>query len=725
MAGEQIGFTFAGRTIDYFGSKSITSDNTALFELVKNSRDASASKVTIHFKDIDTKNAQIEVYDDGDGMSRDDVRKKWFVVGTDSRLHNNRTRKGKPVWGEMGIGRMACQKLGGKTVMISVKNSRRIAVEFDWSRFEKPGTTVDQVKFSMPPDRVANDSESGVTLYLENLKSRWTAKKIRDFMDEVSLLISQDDIEDINVSVKVGKGTEERVGKDYYKLLKHVVDNAPFKARVKFDGEKLDLKIFVQVGQRGSWEDQEPTGIYDDTEVGPFTADIYHFPRAPGKAKTATIEKYYEHRIGVDILDAFVKDKYGLYLYRDGAWMRPYGGSTDWLGLEAAARQETTKIGLKQIYGTVTMTKKKNPEIKPASHRETLIENKAYKDLKRIMGDVFEMLRYYMRDWKKEEQKKELEDMGGGRVEDLDLTIDQVLTKIKNIGRKLPKFEKERFDRYLGGYAQVSRMRDEGREREIAEMGEMRDWEKNLATLGIASSFMARQVTEALQANMEISQEAEQMMSEQEGKGWKISDADKQKGYEMVETLKANQAKMSHFMSFVDVFSDHLAKSIRNKKRATQVNVWKCWDTVAKGFTDIKDELEITVMEDQYDLTVKMDTIDLESVLTHLYMNSIQSLERTKGRKRKVVFDYDYKDGGLTIKFSDNGIGIPVKKLVEVFEPFKFGHNEDDEEKHGHGLGLHIVKKIMEHYGGTAEAVSRSQGVTIILSFPDIKKVAA
>ena len=77
------------------------------------------------------------------------------------------------------------------------------------------------------------------------------------------------------------------------------------------------------------------------------------------------------------------------------------------------------------------------------------------------------------------------------------------------------------------------------------------------------------------------------------------------------------------------------------------------------------------------------------------------------------------------IKFSDNGIGIPVKKLEEVFEPFKFGHNEDDEEKHGHGLGLHIVKRIMENYNGDAEAIPRKEGAMIILTFPDMKKVAA
>ena len=39
------GFSFDGRTIDYFGSKAITSDITALFELIKNSRDANAKKL--------------------------------------------------------------------------------------------------------------------------------------------------------------------------------------------------------------------------------------------------------------------------------------------------------------------------------------------------------------------------------------------------------------------------------------------------------------------------------------------------------------------------------------------------------------------------------------------------------------------------------------------------------------------------------------------------------
>ncbi len=63
-----------------------------------------------------------------------------------------------------------------------------------------------------------------------------------------------------------------------------------------------------------------------------------------------------------------------------------------------------------------------------------------------------------------------------------------------------------------------------------------------------------------------------------------------------------------------------------------------------------------------------MDTIDLESILTNLYLNSIQSLAKTSGKKRTINFEYLYKDKTLTIKLSDNGRGIPPKKLKEIFE---------------------------------------------------------
>ncbi len=729
MAGG-LGFSFAGRAIDYFGSKAIASDITALFELIKNSRDANAKHVTIHFKDIKKENAMIEIYDDGDGMTENDVKEKWMVIGTDSRINDNKTKSGKAVWGEMGIGRMACQKLGSKTEMISIKKNQKIKMTFDWSVFEKPGITVDKIQFPVETSTGAG-MEHGVTLELKKLKSKWTSKKINDLKEELSILISQDNIDDLEIKIKVGQEDGETIGKNYAKLRQKVTDNAPFKVRAKFDGKELTVDISAQVGKQASWESQAVMGNYDNTEVGPFTVDVYHFPRAPGKLKTSTIEKFYDKRIGTDKLEAFLKNNYGPYIYRDGAWMKPYGGETDWLGMEASARQETSKIGIKQIYGQIHMSKKKNPEIKPASHRETLIENEALKNLKEILGEIFEILRNYMKDWKKQEDKKTIIDMGA-KTDKAGDTLQEIYKNITKISSDLPNEKKKALKTSLNGIINLNQMKDEQSESEISAHGQMRDWEKNLATLGIATSYMAREVTQPLEENMETIAEAEGIMNDLEKKDWKLPPETVQRSWKMISNMKENQSKMVHFMKFVDVLSKHISQSIRNNKKSTQVDVLKCWETVSNGFKSKKEDLQIEITDDWTThtknigskLVVKLDRIDLECILTNLYLNSIESLSKTSGRKRKVIFNYWYKDNTLNIEFSDNGIVIPKKKMEEVFEPFKFGHNENDDEKHGHGLGLHLVKSIMERYDGTAMAVDVSQGAKIWIRFPDIKKVA-
>lgn len=724
------GFSFAGRTINYFGSESITSDITALFELIKNSRDANAKQVTIHFNELGTKNARIEVYDNGDGMSEKDVKEKWMIIGTDSRLRDDKTKSGKPVWGEKGIGRMACQKLGGLTDLISIKNKQRIKMTFDWTLFEKIGITVDKITFPVEIGS-SGEMENGLTLEIMNLKSQWTSKKINELKEELSVLISKEISDETKITIRIGKEEGEVIGKNYAKIFESVTENAPFKLNANFDGNKLAVSIFAQVGQKGSWEKQDVTGIYDDATVGPFTIDIFHFPRAPGKEKASTLETYYDKRIGTDKLEAFLKNSYGMYLYRDGAWMKPYGGERDWLALEAGARQETSKIGLKQIFGHVNLTKKKNPEIKPAAHRETLIETDAFVELKNIMKEIFRILKDYMTKWKKHQNQVVLKDMGAKTMRPDD-TVDDLFDRLKKITNKLPLREKNDAKLTLNGIRDLTSMQKEELEKSLSEMGEIRSYEKNLATLGIATSFMARHVTEPLEKNMQILSEGEEMRENIKKRDWKLSESEVSQSKKMLDDMKHNQTQILYFMKFVSVLSDHISKSIVRNKTYTQVNVMECWKTVSDGFQGKKKELGIEITDDwsnahnkqtKQNLVVKIDRIDLECILTNLYLNSIESLRRTKDRKRKVIYHYWYHDNTLFIEFSDNGRGIPKNKLEEVFEPFKFGHSNDNDEMHGHGLGLYIVKKIMENYNGTVKAVDVNNGAKIQLVFPKITKV--
>ena len=73
---EQMQFKVSSALKDLVGKDLIINDNIAIFELVKNSYDAYATKVEIKFSDN-----EIVIADNGKGMSFDDLKNKWLFLG--------------------------------------------------------------------------------------------------------------------------------------------------------------------------------------------------------------------------------------------------------------------------------------------------------------------------------------------------------------------------------------------------------------------------------------------------------------------------------------------------------------------------------------------------------------------------------------------------------------------------------------------------------------------
>ena len=71
----------------------------------------------------------------------------------------------------------------------------------------------------------------------------------------------------------------------------------------------------------------------------------------------------------------------------------------------------------------------------------------------------------------------------------------------------------------------------------------------------------------------------------------------------------------------------------------------------------------------------------------------------------------------MTISVSDQGIGIPPEDQPHLFDPFHRARNVGDVS--GTGLGLPIVKKSVDAYGGTITFVSQlDQGSTFTVVLP-------
>jgi signal transduction histidine kinase len=71
---------------------------------------------------------------------------------------------------------------------------------------------------------------------------------------------------------------------------------------------------------------------------------------------------------------------------------------------------------------------------------------------------------------------------------------------------------------------------------------------------------------------------------------------------------------------------------------------------------------------------------------------------------------------GRTAEFSviDHGCGIPKQDLRRIFDEFSRGSNATKFKADGNGLGLYIVRGIVEQAGGTVTVVSREGKGTVV-----------
>ena len=119
--------------------------------------------------------------------------------------------------------------------------------------------------------------------------------------------------------------------------------------------------------------------------------------------------------------------------------------------------------------------------------------------------------------------------------------------------------------------------------------------------------------------------------------------------------------------------------------------------------------------EDEDNLVVKFDRTQLIRVVTNLVKNSIQAIEQQQPDQPKVEVKVLARNDRVLIRVVDNGIGIPESNRPLVFEP-KFTTKTS-----GMGLGLAMVKKIVETYGGAISFTSAEHiGTTFEVSIPKL-----
>ena len=115
-------------------------------------------------------------------------------------------------------------------------------------------------------------------------------------------------------------------------------------------------------------------------------------------------------------------------------------------------------------------------------------------------------------------------------------------------------------------------------------------------------------------------------------------------------------------------------------------------------------QLDVDTPEDP--ILVNGDGDRLTQVVTNLLNNAAKYTENA-GRIRLSARAVDQ---GVTIRVRDTGIGIPAEMLTQVFELFAQANRSLDRSQGGLGIGLTLVRRLVEMHGGTVQAFSDGPG---------------
>lgn len=119
-------------------------------------------------------------------------------------------------------------------------------------------------------------------------------------------------------------------------------------------------------------------------------------------------------------------------------------------------------------------------------------------------------------------------------------------------------------------------------------------------------------------------------------------------------------------------------------------------------------------------LYAMIDSTQFNRVISNLLQNSLKFQHPNRQLQLTIKIK---QTNGIQLFFTDNGLGISQEDLPHVFERSYRSDKARSSTIKGSGLGLSIVKQIIDYHHGTIAITSRlNKETTIIINLPFAKE---
>jgi signal transduction histidine kinase len=699
-------FRISPRTMQMLGRENVSSPIVAILELVKNAYDADASQVSVQFQRASTEDGSIVIEDDGEGMDFGGLRNKWMVISTDNKLQEPLTRHGRVKVGEKGIGRLGLDRLSERTTLITHRaNADGLKLTVDWTRYEHDQGQLQEIEHPLEIVPKKRNGRSGATLHLTGLRDRWTYRDYEALYSDLSLLVPPFETELVDFKIVFdcdeapelsGVITSPMAAVAEYKLVSELsADGEIHHALTHRSGETVEDSRQWHEAFDGVAEDDRPA-------CDPLRFTLYFYLREASSLRGTGIKK-------AELLH-FLDRFQGVRIYRDGFRVKPYGdprSDKDWLGLNARRVRSPGgpghpigewKLAENQVVGSIFVTRRDNPDLRDQTNREGLVENQAYYDLRRFVLHGIQFLeRERQKRYHRERGKKEPE----VEVRPTLVTARQQLQEQAQQLRKTADdlkgtFAETETPTLLALADRTESLADhlEAAEETYSEEETERQLMLSLATLGIAMAAFGHETAQAINlvlGHAELVRQALDYLSD-----------------EIRNTAQQNLSVLIEAGERIEAWGQFaLDRVSRDKRTRLNIDLNQTIETPLKAFEGMLTRRSIDIQLDLADNLppLRAFAMDIEAILINFITNAITALDPTPlpGRRIFVSTTYDTELNAFQIAFADSGKGIRDEDLDQIWNPLFSTKVDARGQPVGTGLGLTIIKNVVEEYDGNIE----------------------
>lgn len=694
---DNVRFTVDAGHIQRLGAELVGKQDTALSELIKNAYDADSTSVTLVFANQTKAGGSLTITDDGSGMDDDVIRSSWMRLSTPAKVDEplsplfRRIRAGRK-----GIGRFSVQRLG-KQLKLETRprgSAWGYRVTFNWDKEFRPGRDLNDV-FSKIERFDKELSDCGTTLEILDLRDAWPDQAISKVWRSVLLLqppfpiakrpaaLGEISKADPGFSVAIN-GTTREQQRTAYSIEASFLSQAI--ARITAD---IDEQGRASVRVTSPKLDLDDTQEFDEKYLltGPvvFSAHYFIYLSSTLSGMTQAVAGEMGRNFG------------GLRIYRNGFRVLPYGESSDdWLELDVdVSRRDLLVPGNnRNFFGQVEISTTENPLFEETSSREGLLENEAYRELKRFVRKAVEWAAKRVASARNRKQ-----DAGQRNfIPEPKRPSEFIRDLIHNLGSSGQSPGVSGLDSAALARAEALAAEFEQKvDKDRAASLEYEEMLRLLASLGLSISVFGHEVKgakDSMTARMDLLADAIEAVPEGP----------------LREALHRQQVQLSTASNRLFDIGGYIAglMSSTESRELRSLSVRGSLNRFAQQFSEYMKKqgisFEIDVQPPELRTTL-MHSSELDAVLLNFLTNSIKSMRQNKVADRRVRMDARADGRHVVIGFEDNGPGVSLESRSRVFDAFyttTMAADDDGIAGPGTGLGLKIVADIAASYGGDA-----------------------